>query len=159
MKTFPINSSQTAVALFGRKFNCAQSVFAAFSSQLGMDESRMLKLASPLGGGIARRGQVCGAVTGALLALGLARGSDTPDGKEAAYRLGQEFLQRFETRHGTLLCRELLGCDISTEPGRRQAQDNNLFTTLCPQFVGDAAEIVQSMLGSVTWVPLGDGDC
>ncbi len=142
-----IAPSETALARFRQNFNCAQSVFVAFASQLGMDESQALKLASPFGGGVARRGQICGAVTGALMALGLAQGTDTPARKEDAYGLGQEFLQRFESRHATILCRELLDCDISTPEGRQQARERGAFTELCPLFVRDAAEIAQAMLG------------
>jgi C_GCAxxG_C_C family probable redox protein len=140
------NPPEIAVARFRQNFNCAQSVFVAFAPQLGMDEGQALKLASPFGGGVARRGQTCGAVTGALMALGLAQGADTPAGKEDTYRMGQEFLQRFESRHATILCRELIDCDISTPEGRQQAREKGAFTTLCPLFVRDAAEIVQAML-------------
>jgi len=140
------NPPELAVARFRQNFNCAQSVFVAFALQLGIDESQMLKLASPFGGGVARRGQICGAVTGALMVLGLAQGTDTPAGKEDAYRLGQEFLQRFESRHGTILCRELIDCDISTPEGRQQAREKGAFTALCPLFVQTAAEIAQAML-------------
>jgi len=138
--------SQIATARFNENYNCAQSVFAAFAGQLGMDERILLKIASPFGGGVARRGNICGAVTGALMVLGLAMGADTPGGKEEAYQLGQDFLQRFEARHGTILCRELLEVDIGTEEGLRQAREKGLTTTLCPRFVSDAAEIVQAML-------------
>jgi C_GCAxxG_C_C family probable redox protein len=141
--------SEIAVARFHQGFNCSQSVLVAFAPQLGLDESQALKLASPFGGGVARRAQTCGAVAGALMALGLARGADTPAGKEAAYRLGQEFLQRFESRHATILCRELLGCDISTPEGRQQALEQGAFTSLCPLFVRDAAEIAQAMLAEM----------
>jgi len=147
MEPSKFDPSEIAVSLFKRNFNCAQSVLAAFASQLGMDESSMLKIASPFGGGVARRGQVCGAVSGGLMALGLAMGADTPSGKEDAYRLGQEFLRRFESVHGSILCRELLGYDISTDVGRKQAGDKGVFKTLCPHFVGDAVEIVQEMMG------------
>jgi C_GCAxxG_C_C family probable redox protein len=141
-----IDPTKYAVSLFDRDFNCAQSVFAAFATRLGMEESRMLKLASPFGGGVARRGQVCGAVSGGLLALGLARGVDDPSGKEAAYQLGQQFLTRFESRHGSILCRELLGVDISSDAGRQTAREKGLFKNLCPHFVGDAVDIVRAML-------------
>jgi len=140
------NPPEIAITHFSQNFNCAQSVFLAFAPQLGMDESQALKLASPFGGGVARRGQICGAVTGALMALGLAQGADIPDGKEDAYRLGEEFLQRFESRHVTILCRELIDCDIRTPEGLQQAREKGAFTTLCPLFVRDAAEIVQAML-------------
>jgi C_GCAxxG_C_C family probable redox protein len=137
---------ETAATYFERKFNCAQSVLAAFAPGLGMDEQTALRLASPLGGGLARRGEVCGAVSGALLALGLARGSDTPAGKEQTYRLAQDFLVRFEQRHGSLTCRELLGYDIRDPQERERASQAGVFTRLCPLFVSGAAGILQSML-------------
>jgi C_GCAxxG_C_C family probable redox protein len=133
---------------FARSDNCAQSVFTTFAVQYGMDESSALKITSPLGGGISRRGEVCGAVTGALLALGLVRGTDTPAGKEDAYRMGQEFMRHFEQKHGTILCRDLLGYDIGQPESRQQAHDAGVFKTLCPRFVHDAAEIVQEMLAA-----------
>jgi C_GCAxxG_C_C family probable redox protein len=138
--------AEAAVERFARGFNCSQSVFAAFAARFGMDEATALKLTSPLGGGIARRGEICGAVSGALLALGLARGTDTPLGKEDSYRLGQEFLQHFEKKHGTILCRELIDCDISTPAGRQKGKARGVFTALCPLFVEDAAQIVNGML-------------
>jgi C_GCAxxG_C_C family probable redox protein len=138
--------SKKAIALFNQKFSCAQSVFAAFAAHLGSDESTMLKIASPFGGGVARRGQVCGAVSGGLMALGLAQGADSPAGKEEVYRLGQDFIKRFETFHKSILCRELLGYDINTPQGHQQARDSGAFITLCPQFVEHAAEIIQDML-------------
>ena len=140
------NPSEIALARFRQNFNCAQSVLVAFAPQLGLDENQALRMASPFGGGVARRGQVCGAVTGALMALGLAHGADTSAGKEDAYLLGREFLQRFEARHGRSLCRELLDIDISTPEGHQQAREKGLFKSLCPLFVGDAAEIVEEML-------------
>jgi len=140
------NPVDTAAARLDQGFNCAQSVLAAFAAQLGLDESRALKLASPFGGGVSRRGEVCGAVSGALMVLGLAQGADTPAGKESAYLLGQDFLQRFEARHGTILCRKLIDCDISTPEGLQQARSRGVFKALCPRFVRNATEIAQALL-------------
>jgi C_GCAxxG_C_C family probable redox protein len=140
------NPADTAAARLDQGFNCAQSVLAAFAGQLGLDESRALKLASPFGGGVSRRGEVCGAVSGALMVLGLAQGADTPAGKESAYLLGQDFLQRFEARHGTILCRKLIDCDISTPEGLQQARSRGVFKALCPRFVRNATEIAQALL-------------
>lgn len=139
---------EIAAEKFGSGFNCAQAVFSAFASCYGMDEAAALKLASLFGGGVARRGQVCGAVTGALLALGLGRGPDTPGAKEEACRLGQEFLQKFETRHRAILCRDLIGYDPSQPESREQARRAGRFKAQCPRFVRDAAEIVREMLDS-----------
>lgn len=138
--------ADSAAALLDQGFNCAQSVLAAFVPQLGLDEHQALRLASPFGGGMSRRGEVCGAVSGALMVLGLAQGSDTPAGKEISYRLGQDFLQGFEAKHHTVLCRELIDCDISTPEGLQQARSRGVFKALCPVFVRDAAEITQAVL-------------
>lgn len=131
---------------FGEGFNCAQAVFSAFTSLHGMDESTALKLASPLGGGISRRGEICGAVSGALLVLGLLRGSDTPEGKESTYLVGQDFLRRFESMHSAILCRDLTGFDISLPEGREKARQAGVFKSLCPLLVRDAVLIVQAMI-------------
>jgi C_GCAxxG_C_C family probable redox protein len=137
---------EAAVHCFSQHFNCAQAVFSTFAPQLGLDEVTALKLASPFGAGIARRGEVCGAVSGALLTLGLARGADTPAGKEEIYRLSQEFMRQFEEKQGTILCRELIGCDLSTPAGYQAATEKRVFVTICPALVREAAEIVQALL-------------
>lgn len=135
-----------AAAHFDQGFNCAQSVLAAFSDQFGLDETSALKLASPFGGGVARRGHICGAVTGALLALGLARGASTLEEKRQAYSLAEEFLLRFEARYQTVLCRDLIGYDLSQPGERQEARQAGVFQTKCPNFVRAAAEMVQQML-------------
>jgi C_GCAxxG_C_C family probable redox protein len=145
--------AENAVAIFGRSFNCSQSVFSAFSAQFGLSEQTALKLASPFGGGVARHGEICGAVTGALLVLGLARGADTPAGKEAIYQLAQEYMRRFEAKHGSCLCRTLIGSDISTPEGWQKARQAGKFTETCPGLVRDAAEIVQALLETTTPIP------
>ena len=138
--------AETAVTLFSQHFNCSQSVFSALASQFGLDEKTALKLASPFGGGVARRGELCGAVTGALLALGLARGTDKPASKEEIYRLSQEFMRRFEEKHASILCRNLINCDLSTPAGYQAAAEKGVFRSICPALVGDAVEIVQTLL-------------
>ncbi len=138
--------AEKAVAIFGQSFNCSQAVFSAFSTQFGLAEQTALKLASPFGGGVARGGGICGALTGALLVLGLARGADAPAGKEAIYQLAQECLRRFKGKHGSSLCRDLIDCDISTPEGWQKAKETGKFTDICPALVRDAAEIVQALL-------------
>jgi hypothetical protein len=66
--------------------------------------------------------------------------------REKTYKLAQEFAKRFKDRHNSLVCRELLGYDLSTSEGRKAAHDKGLFTTLCPQLVRDAVEILDQML-------------
>ncbi|MEZ0395960.1 MAG: C-GCAxxG-C-C family protein [Anaerolineales bacterium] len=140
------NPSDRAADLFARGFNCAQAVFSAFAAQLGLDETAALRLASPFGGGMARRGEVCGAVTGALMAIGLARGASTPEGKEPTYLIGQEFMRRFEAQQGALACRALIGFDILQPEDRARARQAGVFQIICPALVRSAAEITAAML-------------
>jgi len=138
--------TEVALSRFDQGYNCSQSVFAAFAPQFGIPEDLALKLASPFGGGVARQGQICGAVSGSLMALGAGRGADNPAKKEETYRLGQELLRAFESKHGTLLCRELIGFDLRSAEGRKQAKENGVFKTICPRMVRDAVEIAQELL-------------
>jgi C_GCAxxG_C_C family probable redox protein len=137
---------ERAVDLFGKSFNCSQSVFFAFAGELGLDRETALKIASPFGGGVARSGGTCGAVSGGLLALGLAVGATEPARKEEGYRISQEFMNTFARAHGSLVCRELIGCDISTPEGWQKAKQSGKFTGACPVFVREAVEIVERML-------------
>lgn len=137
---------QTAQDRFAQGFSCSQSVFAAYASQLGLDEETALKLASPFGGGVAHQGSVCGAVTGALMALGLSRGHITTDNKDEIYPLAEQFLQRFRERNDTILCLELIRYDISTPEGLQTARDGMVFKTICPRLVKDAAELIAVFL-------------
>jgi C_GCAxxG_C_C family probable redox protein len=137
---------QTANDRFAQGLNCAQSVLSAFAEEAGISEESALRLASPFGGGIARQGQICGAVSGALMALGLQRGNSTPQGKDETYRLAEEFLRAFQERHGAALCRELIGYDITTPEGLHAAREGKVFTSVCPALVHSAAEMLTEML-------------
>jgi len=139
-------TAERALAYHERKFNCSQSVLAAFAPQLGLPEATALKLASPFGGGVARQGEICGALTGALLALGLARGADSPAGKDATYRMGQEFLRRFRERHPAVTCRALLGASIRTPEEWQAARQSGVFESVCPAVIRTAAEITAAMM-------------
>jgi C_GCAxxG_C_C family probable redox protein len=128
-----------AAGRFARGYNCAQSVFSAFSEDAGVSNELALKLTAPLGGGMARAGETCGALSGALLALGLRYGTDRPEGKEQMYRLAREFVEQFRSQHGSLVCRELVGYDISTTEGLQAAREHNAFGSVCPVIVEQTA--------------------
>lgn len=145
-----INSRcEEAVKCFNEGFNCSQAVFATYSEQLGLNREAALKIASPFGGGIARMGDTCGAVTGALMLIGLKEGkylAEDHEAKEKCYRLSQDFIRKFKELYGSILCRDILSCDISTESGHKFAVEHNLTKTLCPGFVRDASKIVENLL-------------
>ena len=93
--------------------------------------------------------KTCGAVTGAMMALGLAHGSGAqadPARKQAAYARTAELWRRFTERHGSIGCREILGLDISTPEGRAQAAAAGVFKTKCSAVVRDATEILVELL-------------
>ena len=139
-----------AVACFDEGFNCSQAVFSAFAPQLGLDRVTALKVAGAFGGGMGRMGETCGAVTGALMVIGLKYGQTTGEdkaAKEKSYELVKQFAERFKARNrGCLTCRELLGADISTPEGMQKLREKQAFTTMCPKFVRDAAQIVEELL-------------
>ena len=144
-----MSNAEHAVIMMRDGFNCSQAVLSTLSPDLGLDRETALRVAGALGGGVARTGQTCGAVTGALMVLGLKYAqirAEDKEAKEKAYALGREFIERFKARNGTALCLELLGYDISTPEGLQLIREKGLFTSLCPKLVADAVEIVEQLL-------------
>lgn len=136
-----MNSIEDAVQLFESGYVCSQAVFAAFSEDYGISKEEALKIGACFGSGM-RKGEVCGACTGALMALGLKYGDDKAKSDEVCNR----FMDEFKRKNGSFICRDLLGCDISTPEGVNHAKDNNLFKEFCPEMVRSAAEIVDEIL-------------
>jgi C_GCAxxG_C_C family probable redox protein len=138
-----------ASAAFSEGFNCAQAVFSAFAPSHGIAEQEALKIASGFGGGMARLQEVCGAVTGAFMAIGAANGDETPAdhaARKKTYEDVRTFDRRFRDIHGSILCRDLIGADMNTEEGRRIIKEKDLFNTVCARCVRDAAEIVEELI-------------
>jgi C_GCAxxG_C_C family probable redox protein len=143
-----MDAKQKAIEVFGQKFNCAQSVFAALAEEAGIDQDTALKTAAGFGGGM-RCGEVCGAVTGALMALGIRFGSCTPNDTEGKLRANSkaiEFIEAFKEKHGTLLCKELLGYNPGIPDDMQKIIELGLHDTVCPQAIIDAVEIAESII-------------
>jgi C_GCAxxG_C_C family probable redox protein len=141
---------EKAVLLFKQGFNCSQSIAATYGEQFGLSREQGLKLGSGFGGGMGAMAETCGAVTGAFMVLGLKYGSNCASDKEAklnTYLLVREFAKKFKDRNGSILCKDLIGCDISTAEGYQAAKEKGFFSTVCPKIVQDAAEILEEMLG------------
>ena len=140
-----------AAAIFSQHFNCSQAVLASCGPRHGLDRQTALRVAEAFGGGMGRMGLTCGAVTGAFMVIGLVHAKLTPEdnaSREKSIALVRRFRQAFEAKHGSICCRELLGCDISTPAGFQEAMDRGLFQTVCPNLVRDAATIVEELLAS-----------
>lgn len=143
-----MSHADKAEEYFRNSFNCSQAVFTTFAVEFGVDEKLALKIATQFGGG-ARKGEMCGAVSGALMALGLKYGhchANDAEEKRKAYEITEEFMNRFIEKKGTVVCRELLGYDISKDIAK--VRELNLFKTICPEMVRCAAEIVDEMINS-----------
>ncbi len=134
---------------FAEGFSCSQAIFSTYGEELGLSRETALKIAAGFGGGMGRMAETCGAVAGAFMTIGLKYGAINVEdraAKEKTYELVREFADRFKARHGSIICKELLSCDISTPEGMEVAKEQELFTTLCPKFVIDAAEILEDIL-------------
>lgn len=138
-----------ATAIFNDGFVCSQAILATYGADLGLDTDTALRLAAGFGGGMSWTGKTCGAVTGALMVIGLSSGHVSPDdkaSKKETYTMVQNFMRRFEHIHGTVNCTELLGHDLGKPEEYKQAIDSNLIKTLCPNFVASAARLLEEML-------------
>jgi len=127
------------------KFNCSQTVFSLFADELDIDEKTALKIASGFGGGMACA-ETCGAVTGAYMVIGMKHGHavSDPDKKANTKLQIQKFNQKFKNVHGSLICKELIGYDISTPEGSVAANEKAVFKTLCPKFIKTACHILET---------------
>lgn len=144
-----MNRVERAVSCFEEGFSCSQAVCSAFGPQFGLNREMALKVSGVFGGGLGRMGETCGAVTGALMVIGLKYGNIRAEDKKTklkAYSFVREFVDEFKLRNGSITCRELIDCDISTPEGMKLAEKKELFATLCPKFVHDAAEIIEHIL-------------
>ena len=144
-----MNEVEKAVSCFNEGFMCSQAVLTAYAQQFGLDREAALKVSAAFGGGMGRMGETCGAVTGAFMVIGLKYGrTEVKDAQshEKATRLVREFVDRFKAVNGSIVCRELLGCDLSTAEGAKTFVDKKLRDKLCAKLVRDAAEIVGQLL-------------
>ncbi len=145
-----MNHVELAKKYFDQKYHCSQAVLAAFAEELGLTEEQALKLGACFGGGMCK-GEVCGACTGALMALGLKFGQSDIEDLESRKKTNDvtvEFLDLFKKENGSYICRELLGCDLATDEGKEYAREKQLFVTICPKMVESAARITEKLINS-----------
>ena len=142
-----MSKAETAAGLFSGGFNCAQSVLAVFCEKYGMDSRQALKLACGLGGGV-RFGEICGAVSGGVLVAGLKYGqfiAEDKDSKSQCYAKTTEFMNAFREINGSVVCRQILGYDISKKEEYDIAAGKNLFRTLCTDMVKSAVSLLEGL--------------
>jgi C_GCAxxG_C_C family probable redox protein len=138
-----------AVAAFSRGYSCSMAIFSAFAPEIGLDGETAARIASPFGAGVARTGEICGAVSGALMVIGLTQRPEDirdPASREKVYALARRFIGEFTARNGSVNCTELMGYDLSDPMQYSEAREKKVFATRCSRLVRDAAEILEGIL-------------
>jgi C_GCAxxG_C_C family probable redox protein len=134
---------------FLKRFTCSAAVFSAFSQELGLDPGTAKKIACGFGAGISKTGNICGAVSGAIMVIGLKYGK-CREGDDAATdktrALTRRFIEEFLEKNGSVNCTELLGFDLSRPDEYAAAQESGIFLERCPLLVRDAADILEKLL-------------
>jgi C_GCAxxG_C_C family probable redox protein len=135
-----MNRRQKAEDLFNYGYNCAQSVVLCYEDVLGVDKDILVQMSAPFGGGIGRLREVCGAVSGAVMVLGMLTGLDTliPEEKNQLYALERDFAERFKNRVGSYICRDL----VEKHP---HGDTHNSKKPACKEIVGTAVEIIEEI--------------
>jgi len=134
------DTAKAATKYFLEGFNCAESSLLALSDLKKINCRYIPKVASGFGGGVGRYGEICGALTGSIMALGLlngrgrSQGSDK-DAKEKIYKIVENYLKEFEKKFGSIRCIDLIDCDLKTPEGQKKARDKNVHKNICAGIV------------------------
>ena len=145
-----MKKADKAINYFRNKYNCSQAVFTVFGTDYGLPENECLKVACAFGGGMGRQQYTCGAIMGALMALGLECGkglNDSEEKKQLTYSKTRELFAEFNKLHGTTNCRELLnGLDFNNCEDLKKILEQRLFDIKCEKFVADSVIIVEKIM-------------
>lgn len=140
---------EKANELLQQGYHCSQALFGAFANDLGMDLKTAFKISTCFGGGM-RQGETCGCITAAMLVLGMALGFyDAQDKEQEIYgnKKTDEFVKRFSQKmDGDVLCRDILGKDISKPEGMAAIRKEGLILKKCPRAINISIELLEEML-------------
>ena len=140
--------SEHAKELFLSGYNCAQSVLLSFADDLKFSKELAQKMASGFGGGMGKQQETCGAVTGAIMVLGMLKGehvNNNDELKSESYGSVKELTRNFVAAYSTTRCRDLIGCDLNTPEGAAKFKEEKITETFCAGCVKKAVEIVESI--------------
>jgi C_GCAxxG_C_C family probable redox protein len=139
-------ASQRSLELFKSGYFCAESVLLAIAENQGIQSDLIPKIATGFCSGISRTGGMCGAVSGAIMGINLVAGRSSPsESIEFSYTLTQKLISLFERQYGSVNCRQLIGCDLTTEAGQRAFLENHLMER-CLQYAQDATRMAISLM-------------
>jgi C_GCAxxG_C_C family probable redox protein len=145
-----MKKADKAIEYFRNKFNCSQSVFTVFGIDYGISENECLKVSCAFGGGMGCQQLTCGAVTGAMMSLGLKYGkalNDSGEKKQLTYSKTRELFAEFIKLHGSTNCRELLnGLDLNNPEDHKKIIEQRLFDIKCEKYVTDSVIIADKIM-------------
>ena len=143
-----MNRSEQAKDLFLSGYNCAQSVVLSFADDLKFSKELAQKMAAGFGAGMGRQQETCGAVTGAIMILGLIKGEEVNNNdelKNAAYASVKELTREFVAEYKTTKCLDLIGCDLNTPEGLAKFSEENKMENVCAGCVEKAVQIIETL--------------
>lgn len=145
------NIEKITIDYFNSGFNCAESVLLSLVKSMNMKCSCIPKIATGFGAGFGRHGEVCGAITGAVMALGLKYGRSSlerrdREKKEEMYKIVDVFIKSFEKKFKNIRCIDLTGCNMLTPEGLKKAKDENVHVNICAKLVAFAAKEAAKLL-------------
>ncbi|WP_042331084.1 C-GCAxxG-C-C family protein [Desulfosporosinus orientis] len=124
-------------------------MLTTLGEELGIERKQALRLATGFGAGIAYQGNICGAVSGAIMAIGLKHGNDEPsvqDFSNKAIFLTRELIQRITAKHGCYTCKGLTGIDhMNLEEGMKFYRELGIAEKICRPVIIDCIEIVEEI--------------
>jgi len=144
-----MTKANDAVTLFQQGFTCSQAVLSVFAEGFGLDRETALRISQGFGAGIAYTDNICGALAGAIMVIGLRHGrvrADDTAAKEKTYAVVNGFLREFETNHGSVACTGLLGYNLSDPQQVAEVKKNKVVMARCPAFVRDAVRLVEKVV-------------
>jgi C_GCAxxG_C_C family probable redox protein len=147
-----LNKQELAAQFHEQGYGCAQSVLASYAGDYGLEQGLALRLATGFGSGMGRMCEVCGALTGAFMVIGMKYGRDKSDGArygsetETTYRLVAEVANKFKEKNGSIFCRELIGYNLMDPAERLRVVELGLFQKTCRKCILDAVEILEDTL-------------
>ncbi|MDM8528434.1 C-GCAxxG-C-C family protein [Anaerolineales bacterium HSG24] len=143
-----MNSYQKSKDAFDSGLCCAESVLIVIAEEEGIQSDILPRIATGFCGGISRTCNMCGAVTGGILAINLVYGRESAnDSAEENYRAVQKLISNFEEEFGSVNCQELLGCNLGTDEGQQIFHDKQLRLN-CSEYVGKATEFARKIIDS-----------
>ena len=149
-----MDRKETATKYYADAFACSQAVFCAFGKEMGLTEEQGLKIGGAFGGGMARQQLTCGAVTGALMVIGLIYGrgpGDDVSQKDVTYEKANDLFKEFQKRNGSLNCKDLLqGLSLTNSEELERIKELGLFKSNCVKYIEDAVEIVEGLMGEMS---------